>query len=1171
MRRRDPNVRGGPRLRTALVGLVTSLSIGFAALAITPPSVVTAQPAVVQITSPLPGFSGSLEMVRDLLNRGRGIEAENVARTLLARVESIRGPDAIEVAEVLDLLCRAVRRSSKVREQEKREIVERAVAIKEKVLDPWHPSLATSLINLGVQRTLAGDPAAAKPLLERALAIREAAFGPEHPLVAGALQSLAGVLITLHDDAGAKLLLERAQRAGETAYGADSRETVRVLVNLAILYQETGDYTGARQRYERAVVLAEKILGPADLLTLHVLTRAAVVLRELGGDFAGSAKLNERLLALAERSFGPTDSRLRTPLEHLALDLRDLGDYAGARALAERSLAIAESAFGPEHPEVADSLHTLATVLAAQGDYGGAMRLFERATRIMVEVSRSSDPEVSRAAWFIRDLFPVSGYGSDDAGLFEQAVAIREKNSGPADPRTAGSLANLAAVLTSAEDYTRTRPLFERALASREKALGPDHPEVAGAATNLAYVLSQVGDGATARPLYERALSIWEKALGPDHPRVATALLNLAGLHSNARNYDDARPLVARALNIQLPRLGAHHPDIAATLTTLAELAGHAGATAEAFETAARAEVLSREHMRLTARTLSERQALSYASSRASAINVMLSVASMRSGGGPTATAAWEAVIRARGMVLDEMAARHRVASANEDQDTAVLIKTLTSARQRLAAAVVRGIRDDPPERYRRLLDEARSEKDRAERDLAEKSARFREDESRNRAGLPEISAALPADSALVGFVRYRRQDEPAYLAFVLRSGDKVPAVVPLGSAARVDGLILQWRQQLDQEAMAAGRAAKRGEAAYRRVAEELRRQVWDPLRTHLSNATRVFVVPDGALHLVSFAALPAADSQYIVETGQLIHYLSAERDLVPAKAGRLAGGGLLALGSPAFDEFTSPGASTSSFRGVRSACSDFQSMRFDPLPASLKEVDQVVTLWNRAHGARAEGAGLRSATRPPPSSIQLTGAGASESAFKAEAAGRRILHLATHGFFLGGRCASALEPSAGSTPAAASARIVRENPLLLSGLILAGANHRDVAAPDQEDGVLTAEEVAAMNLNGVEWAVLSGCDTGVGEVRAGEGVFGLRRAFQVAGAKTVIMSLWPVEDQATRQWMTQLYQGRLMKKLSTADAVRDASLAMLRQRRAKGLSAHPFHWAAFVAAGDWR
>ena len=118
---------------------------------------------------------------------------------------------------------------------------------------------------------------------------------------------------------------------------------------------------------------------------------------------------------------------------------------------------------------------------------------------------------------------------------------------------------------------------------------------------------------------------------------------------------------------------------------------------------------------------------------------------------------------------------------------------------------------------------------------------------------------------------------------------------------------------------------------------------------------------------------------------------------------------------------------------------------------------------------------------------------------------------------------------------------------------------------------MLTSEEVSALDLNGVEWAVLSGCDTGVGELRAGEGVFGLRRAFQVAGARTVIMSLWQVEDQATRQWMTTLYESRFMKNLSTVNAVREAGLAVLRGRRAKGLSAHPFYWAAFVASGDWR
>jgi CHAT domain-containing protein len=208
---------------------------------------------------------------------------------------------------------------------------------------------------------------------------------------------------------------------------------------------------------------------------------------------------------------------------------------------------------------------------------------------------------------------------------------------------------------------------------------------------------------------------------------------------------------------------------------------------------------------------------------------------------------------------------------------------------------------------------------------------------------------------------------------------------------------------------------------------------------------------------------------------------------------------------------------------------------------------------------------------------LELTGSAASETAFKRLAPGRRVLHVATHGFFLGSRCTSALDAGrgigglaeAGSAPTPPPE--AGENPLRLSGVVLAGANHRQHAGPDEDDGILTAEEIAALDLSGVEWAVLSACDTGVGDIKTGEGVFGLRRAFQVAGVNTLIMSLWSVDDESTREWMTALYDARLHRRLSTAESLRQASLHVLNTRREAGESTHPFYWAAFVAAGDWR
>ena len=243
--------------------------------------------------------------------------------------------------------------------------------------------------------------------------------------------------------------------------------------------------------------------------------------------------------------------------------------------------------------------------------------------------------------------------------------------------------------------------------------------------------------------------------------------------------------------------------------------------------------------------------------------------------------------------------------------------------------------------------------------------------------------------------------------------------------------------------------------------------------------------------------------------------------------------------------------------------CGNLDAITFQPLGGTLQEVKEVATLW----GARP------AMSAASPVAQVLVGPSASERAFKEQAPGNRVLHLATHGFFLDSGCAPAPAATRGIGGVVPSGRRPRqaENPLLLSGLALAGANRRQSARPDEDDGILTAGEVATLNLEGVEWAVLSACNTGVGQVTAGEGVLGLRRAFQIAGARTVIMSLWSVDDQAARTWMHALYEGRLHRQLSTTDAVHAANLATLRARRAKGQSTRPFYWAAFVAVGDWK
>ena len=185
---------------------------------------------------------------------------------------------------------------------------------------------------------------------------------------------------------------------------------------------------------------------------------------------------------------------------------------------------------------------------------------------------------------------------------------------------------------------------------------------------------------------------------------------------------------------------------------------------------------------------------------------------------------------------------------------------------------------------------------------------------------------------------------------------------------------------------------------------------------------------------------------------------------------------------------------------------------------------------------------------------------------------GHRVLHLATHGFFVGERCGTDSSGSRGSSEGTirSLAPPTEDDTTILSGLALAGANLRHASDLEGSDGILTAQEIASIDLKGVDWVVLSACDTGLGTIRAGEGVFGLRRAFQIAGAETLIMSLWAVEDASNRAWMRRLYEARL-DGLGSAEAVHRAGLGVLQARRRDRQSTHPFYWGAFIAVGDWR
>lgn len=946
-----------------------------------------------------------------------------------------------------------------------------------------------------------GDPDAL-PSANRAVALKEQAAGRDDPAVAVSLASLGLVLRRQGKLAEAQQAYDRALRIRETSLGRDHPEVARTLAALSALASNSGDFAKARDLGEQAVRIAERTEPRDRVLEAVAANNLALALFQLN-DHAGARQRLEQALAAYETALGPDHPEVGKTLSNLANVVGDAGDLSAARTLYERAIAIQEKRQGPDHPDVALDVNNLAEIYFLVGDYAPAAELFDRARRVL-------------------------------EGAF-----------GPEHTRVAMALGNLAQVRVAQAQYRQARALYDRALAIREKALGPDHPSLVYTLTGFAELHAKVGERAEAREKYRRALAIAERAYGADHPATALSLQGLGDLELADGNPQAAEPLINRALRIRSALFGNDHPLVAESRASMALVFAQTGRSAEALDAALEAERVSRAHLQITTQALAERQALSYSERRVSGADIALSLIASNTRRDPaTVQRTWDAVMRSRALVFEEMAARQRLVAVSSEPAIAQLAQSLNAARQKLAGLLVVSASRD-------RVEQAVRDRDAAEQRLAERSAEFRTEQARMRTGLTEAAAGLSKDAALVAFVRYRRSSvEPPssthppgvaaadeYLAFVARGGGSEVAAIPLGSAAAIEEQIKQWRAGMASE-IEAGFAAARSERVHREQGFRVRRLIWDPIEPSLAGVHQVFVIPDGPLHLVSWGALPDNNGRYLVERTQLIHYLSSERDL--ARNDTASGNGLLLIDNPAYDGGSArrPAAPAIRRGAAPRECTGQGSLRFDPLPQTRREGDAIASIWPALQTG---------VTR-------LSGTAATESAVRERMRGSRVVHFATHGFFLGAWCGAAAADRA-------------ERPLVLAGLALAGANNR-ARRDSGDDGILLAEEIAALDLRGVEWAVLSACDTGLGVVAAGEELFGLRRVFQIAGVHTVIVSLWPVDDEITRRWMSAVYKAKFVDNKTTAEAMRVATVGVIAERRRRGLSTHPAYWGPFIAAG---
>jgi CHAT domain-containing protein len=1038
----------------------------------------------------------------------------------------------------------------------------------EKACDIWRKSIGNDsgevslaftrpLRRLAEMYELADDPVSARKTLEEILSIETRHRGES------AWQAK-----------DAKLEIARLDRV--SSLPEEGRRELLRLRDLRSRYQETGKVGTLQDTLalmEEAVSIAKRWLGDGDPRTAALLSDLGSVTAEKG-DFAGAEALHRQALAIQKESLGEENPYYPILLEKLASFYASRGEYARAEPLFQQAIEIWRKVRGENAPELASAIWPLAELYDTTGDYARAEPLHLEAIEILKRTVGESDPRYATSLDSLGTHYHGMGDLARSRSAHEQALAVRRRMLPENDPAIATSLNNLAMVCDSMGDQARAADLMRQSLATQEKGGGENTPGYAITLDNLASIHHRAGSYRLAAMLRRRALEIWKRTVGEGQKDYAIGLCNLADDYRGMGDLTNAEQAYRQGTEILGKAVGRNNPFYGKSLDMFATLYRLNGDDAQAAQLERQAVEIALSNLELASAVQSERQQLAMAADLRELLDGYLSVV----GSVPAqAEGAYDALLRWKGSVLS----RQRLGrEALGGAEAVKLNDALAATTRRLATLAFTAPPPKALETWREEIDDLTAEKERLEAELSRASATYRARRQAERRNGRELSASLPAGTALVDIVEYAHSSPPtdktgrfdveSRLAAFILTPDGGPIWVPLGPSEAI-------RRAVDRWLTSRGRGPEAAEAA-----RKLQTAVWKRIDPLVSSASTILFSPDGPLTRFPIGVLPGREPGTFLIEERAIATIAVPHLLPDILGSRPdpTSGSLLALGDVNYAE--EPGRPAELTTSRTAGAVDGRRPSFGALPNTAAEIASVKASFER---------------RFPASTVTvLRGEEATEARLREEAPRHRYLHLATHGFFAPASW-SALRVDPGKTDPESTASRGSDagfHPGLLSGLALAGAN-RD-PAPNRDDGILTALEVGAIDLRKTDLVVLSACESALGEESPSEGLLGLQRAFQVAGVRTVVATLWSVDDASARELMERFYSNLWGKKLPRLEALRRAQIEMLRGRNAKSTTPHtptadsgargvipienegatdsrraPEYWAAFVLSGDWR
>ena len=1028
-------------------------------------------------------------------------------------------------------------------------LAEQALSIVHALLEPDDVRRVPAMRALGFALLLSDRDMEGLPYLAESSRILEASGAPPDARLVADLLSIGGTLRNHQQVAEAWPYLERFIAQSRALDGGQHESFANVVSLLCAHYVGAGQYGVALRFIDDNLAAFGAQVGESGQPFCDILETRAFAL-EASGQYAAGLDTARRLATLSAEIFGVTSRIHINALSRIASLQRALGDFDAARDVVHQCVALCDHADDVEADRLPGLLWQLGEIDSAVGDVQHAESNLRQAVALFRALPEAHQ-DLPNALAALGTLHMQTGHLLDAKQAFEEAFVLHAQNDQLLE--CGQVLSHLATVQLSVSDFVEADRLMLQSLEYISAAVGDAHPAYARSLHDLGVIQHAAGKRDDARATYERAIAILRAALGDDHLLVANHLQGLGEMNREDRHFADAEAQLTRALAIMRRVLQD------GTLKVRTVLRGLASVYA-ATQRIDRAVALLLEELAGEFEMTCQLFALSSTEQRTrllaagSALDPLLTLVTQHClGNDAIVTATCDQVLRRKGMAVEALSAERSAVYGGKHPELRAALDALRELRERIARSALAGPGAEGPDEHLRLLDEwedARREQEIAlARDVPELalSARLRTADVRS------VSDALPPGSALIDFIEFTPRDLPTgtaaparLLAFVLAAGSaKRVTLIDLGDAAPITAMIAdvrsaitgreETRKFVDDDAPGAS-----GQPAIHAPGDRLRIALLDPVFAAATDARRLYLSPDGALHRLPFEIIPTSRGRLVIDDF-VVSYIGAGRDVLRFNAEHSgAATQSVVVADPDFDLRLEQGGGIVDVSTPADRDGEVQraGLRFGRLAGTRTEGEQVASLL----GARA-----------------VFGRDAIERLVKGVQS-PRILHLATHGFFLPDR-----EESTAGAPPASRLKGRLANPMLRSGLALAGANTwlSNGSLPDgAEDALLNGEDVSGMDLLATELVVLSACESGLGAIQAGEGVFGLRRAFVLAGASTLIVSLWPVPDAQTQVLMCDLYR-RLQAGVPRVDALRESQLAL------KATFPDPRFWGAFICVGD--